>query len=173
MSEAKPLDTRFRAYAWLSGVLAVGSVVMLIGYAALPLARDALTIVDATGPIVGTSELITESRGRGYRSYRKQTIWLRAGRYGSLGASPPKYLWVDDLDRIGSGQIVRFLVDPDRSIIYEATSEGRTLLAYAAAADKLKGHGLSYLLLGAIAAGSSGFGLWRRRRHLREVIADF
>jgi len=117
---------------WLAGVVLLGLVLFFAGLASRPPERSALTTIDRVGPIGHTMPLITVSGGRhGNSTYRTQKIPLPIPGSGIVEVSPPPTLWVDGIDGLRPGQRVRFLVDPPTRTVFEVTSEGRTMLAYA------------------------------------------
>ena len=134
------------------------------------MAREQLAVADHVGPISIDTPLVQESNGRHRSNYRTQHIPLAAAGERVRIYAPAPTLWVRDTDNIRYGQQIRFLVDPDRAIVYEATSQGRTLLAYDETAENLSGSARSRLLAGlgliALAAWQLGAMILRRRRGL-------
>lgn len=124
-----------------------------------PTAREQLVLVEEKAPMIVEMPLVSYG-GLGARqtrgTYRTQEIRLYgAGRHSGL-YRPAKNLWVDDLDRVPSGQKVLFRVDPGTSLIYEATSNGRVLLSYERTAARLNEQFWQILLIG---LGLLAFGL--------------
>ncbi len=117
---------------WMVGLAMLGLILLLTGLANRPPERSGLTAAEHVGPISYTTPLATVSNGRrGNATYRTQKIPLAVPDFGLIEVSPPPTLWVDGLDNLRYGQRVRFLIDRHARIVFEATSDGRTLLAYA------------------------------------------
>ena len=164
MAERKSRDRRIWGVVWYGGLTLVGLVLAAIAFARLPPARDKLVVAEAAAPIHVTDELVRVSSGRhGTGTYRRQNIAVAGGGRGSLVVSPPRELWVPDLDRLPRGSVVRFLIDPEDRVIYEARLGERILLDYETSAGQRRGRALGGLGFGALMLALGGFGLWRRR----------
>jgi hypothetical protein len=150
------------------GAAGFGLFMALAGWQAGPLPRDRLSVAEHVGPISVEMPIISDGIGRNRGGYRTQLLPLVASGRMLQTYAPPRNLWVDDLDTIRSGQTLRFLVDPDAGLVYEATSAGRTLLAYEASAAKLRDSARNRILIGlgflAFAAWQFGKLLLRRRQ---------
>ncbi|MGE7473053.1 hypothetical protein ACQKLX_26740 [Bosea sp. NPDC003192] len=156
---AKPPDF----WAWLGAAisLVLGLWLLIAGWRTLPLARGDLLVADHVGPMSYSTPLIRVSSGRrGTATYRTQDLWLVVIsdnpriNYQQL-YRPARGLWVDGIDRLDRGQQVRFLVDPSDRLVYEATSRGKTFLAYDDTAEKLtSGAHRSFLFGFALLAGA-------------------
>jgi len=143
MAEAeKPPD--FWSYLGAAISFCLGVWLLVGGLRTLPLARGDLLVADHVGPISYSMPLMRVSSGRrGSTTYRTQDIPLVAlgdnqRIYLRKMYRPVRGLWVDGIDRLDHGQQVRFLVDPNRQLVYEATSQGKTFLAYDETAETLK-----------------------------------
>jgi len=141
---------------WLVGLVLVGLFLLLDGLTTRPPDRAALTAADHVGPISYTTPLVSYNRGRRRGNYRTQVIPLAVPGFGTIRVSPPPTLWVDDLDHLRRGQRVRFLVDPHARMVFEATTEGRTLLSYEASAESRRGRGNGAILAGLVCLGVAG-----------------
>ncbi|MDU0343494.1 hypothetical protein [Bosea rubneri] len=130
---------------WL---LLFGAAALVLGLAILaaswwkgPQSRERLSLIEHFGRMVVTTPLVRYG-GIGHRqssgTYRTQDIPLLAAGRISGTYRPVQTLWVDDLDRISRGQKLNFLVDPGRRLVYQATTNGRVLLAYEETAAKLR-----------------------------------
>ncbi len=149
---------------WLIAVTLMGLYLLAQGFAARPPERSALTAADHIGPVSYSMPLVSYSRGRSRGTYRTQLISLTLPGFGWMQVSPPPTLWVDDLDRLRADQRVRFLIDRHFRIVYEATTEGRTLLAYEASAANRRGRGLGLILAGLFCLGVAGLHGFNMRR---------
>ena len=165
--------------------LLAGAAAMALGLAMIaaswwkgPLPRERLSLIEHVGPMVVATPLVRYG-GPGHRqssgTYRTQDIPLLAAGRLSGTYRPVKTLWVDDLDRISRGQKLSFLVDPGRRLVYEATTNGRVLLAYEETAAKLNETVRQNMLFGLGFVAIGGFWLapivwrhWRRERESRE-----
>jgi hypothetical protein len=149
---------------WLIGLVLLGLFLLLKGITTHPPERAALTAADHVGPISYTTPLVSYGSGRSRGTYRTQMIPLAVPGFGGMQVSPPPTLWVDDLDRLRYGQRVQFLVDPHTRTVFEATTDGRTLLAYEASAANRRGRGGGLILAGLVCLGVAalhGFNLRR------------
>jgi hypothetical protein len=148
-----------------SGLLALGGlVVAAMSVVRLPPSREALAVAEAVAPIHVTDELVRESSGRhSSGTWRRQNISVAGGGRSYLVVSPPRTLWVPDIDRLDRGTRVRFLIDPDRRLVYEAKLGERVLLAYETSAGQQRRAALYALALAAGLVAMGGFGLWRGR----------
>jgi hypothetical protein len=150
------------AAALLAGLYCVAS-----GWANRPLPRENLAVADHVGPIDAEMPLVREGFGNRSGTYRTQRIPLAAVGQPMMTYSPPRTLWVPDIGTARYGQALRFLVDPQARLIYEATTQGRTLLSYDDSADNL-GHSARNRMLaggGLVAfAAYQAIALARRRR---------
>lgn len=176
---AKPPDF----WSWLGAAisLVLGLWLLIAGLRTLPLARGDLLVADRVGPISYSTPLMRVSKGRsGSATYRTQDLWLtaisdnRQINYQRL-YRPARGLWVDGIDRLDSGQEVRFLVDPHRQLVYEATSRGKTFLSYDATAETLTSGAYRSLLFGFALLGSVAWHLWplaRRYWHERQGTGE-
>lgn len=161
---AKPPDF----WNWLGAAisLVLGLWLLVAGWRTLPLARGDLLVADHVGPMSYSTPLIRVSSGRrGTATYRTQDLWLAAirddGRYNYRRLyRPARGLWVDDIDRLDRDQQVRFLVDPDRQLVYEATSRGKTFLAYDETAETLTGGARRSMLFGFALLAGAVWHLW-------------
>lgn len=170
---AKPPDF----WSWLGAAisLVLGLWLLLAGWRTLPLARGDLLVADHVGPMSYSTPLMRVSTGRrGTTTYRTQDLWLVVINdnprinYQQL-YRPVRGLWVDGIDRLDHGQQVRFLVDPGHKLVYEATSRGRTFLAYDDTAEALRNGARRSMLFGFALLGSVAWHLWPlARRHWRE-----
>lgn len=146
---------------------------VLAGWLARPLPREKLAIAEHVGPISVEMPIISEGIGRNRGGYRTQRLPLVASGRSLQTYSPPRTLWVDGLDNIRWGQPLRFLVDPDAGLIYEATSAGRSLLSYDESAANLQDSARNRILMGlgvlALAAWQFGTLLHRRRQDRRQT----
>lgn len=155
---AKPPD--FWAYLGSGISLLLGLWLLVGGWRTLPLARGDLLVADHVGPMSYSAPLISYRSGRsGSGTYRTQDLWLVAtGDRGHIHYKrryrPVRGLWVDGIDRLDHGQQVRFLVDPNLQLVYEATSRGKTFLSYDETAETLTGAANRQFLFGfALLAG--------------------
>lgn len=137
---AKPPDF----WSYLGAIISFGLGVWLLvgGLRTMPLARGDLLVADHVGPMSYSSPLMRVTSGRGSSTYRTQELWLVAlgddqKIYRRNMYRPVRGLWVDGIDRFDHGQQVRFLVDPRLMLVYEATSQGKTFLAYDDTAEAL------------------------------------
>lgn len=154
-------------YVWATLIAAViivfGLFVLVTGWRAMPLPREGLAVVDHIGPI----DVDTPPVAQGQGSNRTQHIPLVAAGRVEQVYSPAPTLRVDGTDQLRSGQPVRFLVDPKAGLIYEATTQGKTLLAYEDTASNLGASARNRILLGFGALVLGGFRLarahWRRQ----------
>ncbi|RXT56687.1 hypothetical protein B6S44_06445 [Bosea sp. Tri-44] len=176
---AKPPDF----WSWLGAAisLVLGLWLLIAGLRTLPLARGDLLVADHVGPINYSAPLMRVSSGRGSSTYRTQDIPLVAlgdnqQIYRQRYYRPARGLWVDGIDRLDSGQQVRFLVDPGRQLVYEATSRGKTFLAYDATAETLTSAAYRSMLFGFALLGSVAWHLkplasryWRERQGAGEA----
>lgn len=135
---------------WSAGLVLVGLVLLGLGWSGLPPSRSSLVAVEHRGRVIVTTELITEQARRGNTTYRTQRISLNVPAFGYRVVSPARTLWVDDIDRVRPDQVVRFLVDPRSDLVFEATSDGRTLLSYDETAGKRSGRGWTMMAIGLI-----------------------
>ena len=146
---------------------------VLAGWLARPLPREKLAIAEHVGPISVEMPIISEGIGRNRGGYRTQRLPLVASGRMLQTYSPPRTLWVDGLDNIRWGQPLRFLVDPDAGLIYEATSAGRSLLSYDESAANLQDSARNRILMGlgvlAFAAWQFGTLLHRRLQDRRQT----
>ncbi len=82
---------------------------------------------------------------------------------------PAPTLWVADISDLPPGTKVRYLVDPQAQLIYEAVSDGKTLLAYEATLENLSASARGRIFVGAaltvVGLCGLGFATWRRSRH--------
>ena len=164
MAEAKRRDTSVWGVVWYGGLALAGLVVAGVAFARLPPSRGALAVAEAVAPIRVTDELVRVSSGRhGFATYRKQNISVAGGGRGYLVVSPPRELWVPDIDRLDRGTKVRFLIDPHDRLIYEARLGERVLLAYETSAGQRREAALGVLGFGALLLAVGAFGLWRQR----------
>ncbi|MFC5418842.1 hypothetical protein ACFPOB_04605 [Bosea eneae] len=161
---AKPPDFWNRLGAAISLVL--GLWLLVAGWRTLRLARGDLLVADHVGPMSYSTPLIRVSSGRrGTATYRTQDLWLAAirddGQYNYRQLyRPARGLWVDDIDRLDRDQQVRFLVDPDRQLVYEATSRGKTFLAYDDTAETLTSGARRSMLFGFALLAGAVWHLW-------------
>lgn len=176
---AKPPD----AWSWLGAAISFGLGLWLLiaGLLTLPLARGDLSVSDHVGPISYSTPLMRVSSGRsGSSTYRTQELWLAAGdnrqALNRRMYRPARGLWVDGIDRLDNDQQVRFLIDPKDQLVYEATSRGKTFLAYDDTAEALtSGARRSFLFGFALLAGAVwhlwplGSRWWRERRVASEA----
>jgi hypothetical protein len=149
-----------------SGLLVLGGLVVAgMSVVRLPPSREALAVAEAVAPIHVTDELVRESGGRHSSggTWRRQNIPVAGGGRSYLVVSPPRTLWVPDIDRLAPGTVVRFLIDPDRRLVYEAKLGERVLLAYETSAGQQRRGALYALALAAGLLAMGGFGLWRGR----------
>lgn len=150
---------------WLIGVALLGLFLLIAGFAQRPPERGALTVADHVGPISYTTPLVRVSRGRrGTSTYRTQKIVLAVPGFSPIEVSPPPTLWVDGIDRLRHGQQVRFLIDPQARLVFEATSEGRTLLSFAESEGNRRGRSNGLIVAGLFCLGVAalhGFNLRR------------
>ncbi|PZR89453.1 MAG: hypothetical protein DI537_21015 [Stutzerimonas stutzeri] len=160
---AKPPDF----WNWLGAAisLVLGLWLLVAGWRTLPLARGDLLVADHVGPVSYSTPLIRVSSGRGSSTYRTQDLYLVAiGNnqqvYYQRLYRPARGLWVDDIDRLDRDQQVRFLVDPDRQLVYEATSRGKTFLAYDETAETLTGGARRSMLFGFALLAGAVWHLW-------------
>ncbi|CAN7476943.1 hypothetical protein [Bosea sp. LjRoot237] len=161
---AKPPDF----WAWLGAAisLVLGLWLLIAGLRTLPLARGDLLVADHVGPISYSTPLMRVSSGRsGSTTYRTQDLWLVAiGGNQQINYQrlyrPARGLWVDGIDRLESGQQVRFLVDPHHRLVYEATSRGRTFLSYDATAETRTSAAHRSLLFGFALLAGAVWHLW-------------
>jgi hypothetical protein len=130
------------------GATAVGLYVAATAWARFPLPREQLSVAGHVGPISIDTPLVQEGTGRNQGSYRTQRIALVATGHPLKIYSPARTLWVENTDRIRWGQPLHFLVDPDRGLIYEATTEGRTMLSYDDTVGNLSASARNRLLVG-------------------------
>jgi hypothetical protein len=156
---AKPPD--FWAYLGSGISLLLGLWLLVGGWRTMPLARGDLLVADHVGPMSYSAPLISYRSGRsGSGTYRTQDLWLVAtGDRGHIHYKrryrPVRGLWVDGIDRLDHGQQVRFLVDPNLQLVYEATSRGKTFLSYDETAETLTGAANRQFLFGfALFAGA-------------------
>lgn len=170
---AKPPDF----WSWLGAAisLVLGFWLLIAGWRTLPLARGDLLVADHVGPINYSTPLMRVSSGRsGSATYRTQDLWLVAiGDNQQINHQrlyrPARGLWVDGIDRLDSGQQVRFLVDPDRQLVYEATSRGKAFLSYDDTAAALTSGAHRALLFGFALLAGAAWHLWPlARRYWRE-----
>jgi hypothetical protein len=141
---------------WLIGIVLLGLFLLLKGFTTQPPERSALTAAEHVGPISYSTPLVSYGSGRSRGTYRTQLIPLAVPGFGGMQVSPPPTLWVDDLDRLRHGQRVQFLIDPHARMVFEATTEGRTLLSYEASAASRKGRGNGLILAGLFCLGVAG-----------------
>ncbi|MBR3190595.1 hypothetical protein [Bosea sp. (in: a-proteobacteria)] len=160
---AKPPDF----WSWLGAAisLVLGLWLLIAGWRTLPLARGDLLVADHVGPISYSTPLMRVSSGRGSSTYRTQDLWLVAiGNnqqvYFQRLYRPARGLWVDGIDRLDPGQQVRFLVDPNHQLVYEATSRGKTFLTYDDTAETLTSGARRSFLFGFALLGSVAWHLW-------------
>ena len=164
MAEGKSRDRSVWGVVWYGGLGLAGLVVVAVAFARLPPSRGNLVVAEAAAPVHVTDELVRVSSGRrGSATYRQQNIAVSGGGRGYLLVSPPRELWVPEIDRLPRGTVVRFLIDVDNRLIYEARLGERILLAYETSAGQLRGGALTGLGFGALMLAVGGFGLWRRR----------
>jgi hypothetical protein len=156
---AKPPD--FWAYLGSGISLLLGLWLLVGGWRTLPLARGDLLVADHVGPMSYSAPLISYRSGRsGSGTYRTQDLWpVATGDRGHIHYKrryrPVRGLWVDGIDRLDHGQQVRFLVDPNLQLVYEATSRGKTFLSYDETAETLTGAANRQFLFGfALFAGA-------------------
>lgn len=153
------------------GAIAVlaGLYLLASGWSGLPLSRETLAIADHVGPLDVDMPLVSEGLGRNRGNYRTQLIPLAAAGQPVKTYSPARTLWVSDTGTVRFGQTLRFLVDPQAGLIYEATSQGRTLLHYDETAANLRSSARMRMLFGAallvFAAYQAATILLRRRRN--------
>jgi hypothetical protein len=162
---------------WLGAAisLVLGLWLLIAGWRTLPLARGDLLVADHVGRMSYSTPLMRVSTGRrGTATYRTQDLRLVVIsdnpriNYQQL-YRPARGLWVDGIDRLDHGQQVRFLVDPGRRLVYEATSRGRTFLAYDDTAEALTSGAHRSLLFGFILLAGVVWHLWPlASRHWRE-----
>lgn len=176
---AKPPDF----WAWLGAAisLVLGLWLLVAGWRTLPLARSDLFVADHVGPMSYSTPLMRVSSGRrGTATYRTQDLWLAAirddGRYNYRRLyRPARGLWVDGIDRLDKDQQVRFLVDPGHQLVYEATSRGKTFLAYDDTAEALRSAANRQFLFGFGLLAGAIWQLWplasRRWREQRNAGA--
>jgi len=161
-----------------AAMLALGIIVVAASWWKGPLSRERLSLIEQFGPMTVATPLVRYG-GPGHRqssgTYRTQDIPLLAAGRISGTYRPAKTLWVDDLDRIPRSQKLSFLVDPGRRLVYEATTNGRVLLAYEETAAKLNETVRQNMLFGLGFVAIGGFWLapivwrhWRRERESRE-----
>ena len=160
---AKPPDS----WSWLGAAISFGLGLWLLiaGLLTLPLARGDLTVSDHVGPISYSSPLIRVSSGRsGSSTYRTQELWLAAGdnrqALNRRMYRPVRGLWVDGIDRLDNDQQVRFLIDPKDQLVYEATSRGKTFLAYDETAEALTRSAWRSILFGLALFATIAWHLW-------------
>lgn len=153
MGQAKPTPL---GVLWCAGLVLVGLGLIGFGWSSLPPARALLSVVEQRGQPRVSTELITEQSRHGNTSYRTQRISLNVPGFGARIVSPARTLWVDDIDRVRPDQVISFLVDPVTDILFEATTEGRTLLAYDTTAGARSGRGWTLIAIGFVmlAAGA-------------------
>ncbi|QCK85728.1 hypothetical protein E8L99_08105 [Phreatobacter aquaticus] len=151
---------------WSIGLIAAGIVLLGWGWSTLPPGKTVLTVVEQIGPPSVTTELIREYSRRGDTTYRTQRIALQVPGKGVHIVSPARTLWVGDLDTVRRDQAVRYLVDLDQQIVFEATTDGRTLLAYEQTAGNRTGYGRALMIIGLIMLVIGAFQLaplWRQQ----------
>ena len=156
---AKPPD--FWAFLGSGISLLFGLWLLVGGWRTLPLARGDLLVADHVGPLNYSAPLISYRSGRsGSGTYRTQDLSLVATGDGPRiylrrYYRPVRGLWVDGIDRLDHDQQVRFLVDPNLRLVYEATSRGKTFLAYDDTAEALRSAANRQFLFGfALFAGA-------------------
>ncbi len=141
---------------------------VLSGWQASPLPRDRLSVAEHVGPISVEMPIVSSGIGRNRGGYRTQLLPLVASGRMLQTYAPPRNLWVDGLGDIRWGQPLRFLVDPDAGLVYEATSAGKILLSYDRSFAKLSESARNRSLIGlgflAFAAWQLGTLLHRRRQ---------
>lgn len=161
---AKPPDF----WSWLGAAisLVLGLWLLIAGWRTLPLARGDLLVADHLGPISYDTPLMRVSSGRsGSATYRTQDLRLVAigtnqQIYHQRLYRPARGLWVDGIDRLDPGQQVRFLVDPGHKLVYEATSRGKTFLAYDDTAEALTSGARRSFLFGLALLAGAVWHLW-------------
>lgn len=156
--------------------LAFGCFLLGAAWQKRPLSKEQLSLIEQVGPLYVQMPLVRYGRlGRreSTGTYRTQDIMLTSGRI-SGAYRPPRYLWVDDLDRVQRGQKLRFLVDPHDRVVYEAVTNGKKLLSYEESAANLndsaqKGfmYALGFLAMGGFLVAPV---MWRRW-HMRETLS--
>lgn len=156
-------------------MLALGVIVVAVSWWKGPLSRERLSLIEQVGPMNVATPLV-QYGGPGPRqssgTYRTQDIPLfAAGRISGI-YRPARTLWVGDLDRIPRGQRLSFLVDPDRRLVYEATTSGRVLLAYEETAAKLNDTVRRNMLFGLAFVAIGGFWVGRIARRRREYARE-
>ncbi len=150
---------------WLVGVALLGLFLLIAGFAQRPPDRNALVAADHVGPISHTTPLVRVSRGRrGTSTYRTQKILLAVPGFGPIEVSPPPTLWVDGIDNLRYGQQVRFLIDPNMRLVFEATSEGRTFLAFAESKANRRRRSNGLLVAGLFCLGMAALHGFNMRR---------
>ncbi|HEY8564753.1 MAG TPA: hypothetical protein VIL65_04580 [Beijerinckiaceae bacterium] len=161
----------FKDVLWrvmLAGLLAGGLIMLFVGWRMLPPSRMRLVAVEQTAPVSVRREIVTAQQRRGHTHTPTQRVGLNLPGTGPATLSPPLGLWIEDLDALPRGQRIRFLVSPSQSTIYEVTTGDRTLLRYAAAADRQDAGGRARLLVGlvlaAIGAGNLAYLRWKARQ---------
>ena len=171
---AKPPDF----WAWLGAAisLVLGLWLLVAGWRTLPMARGDLLVADHVGPISYDTPLMRVSSGRrGSATYRTQDLWLVVRgdnpriNYQQL-YRPARGLWVDGIDRLDAGQQVRFLVDPGHKLVYEATSRGKTFLAYDDTAETLTSGARRSFLFGFALLAGAVWHLWPLARRHRQQL---
>ncbi len=164
MGEGKPREPSLWGAVWFGGIALAGLVLAIYCLLRLPPARASLAAAEAVAPIHVTDELVHETRRRGASTWRRQNVAVAGAGRGHLVVSPPRTLWVPDIDRLDRGTKVRFLIDPDARLIYEARLGERVLLSYETSAGSRRGAALGGLGFAGLMLAVGGFGLWRERR---------
>ena len=164
MVDTKDSEPSLGAVLWFAGLALAGLVIAAMAFRALPVAREALAVAEAVAPVYAADEWVQEGSGKwGTTPRRRQDIAVAGSGRGYLIVSPPRSLRVPDIDRLPQGIPLRFLIDPERRLIYEARLGERVLLAYAKSAEALRNPALAVLAGSLAVAAAGGFGLWRRR----------
>ncbi|MGA0597174.1 hypothetical protein [Enterovirga sp. CN4-39] len=164
MVDTKDSEPSLGAVLWFGGLALAGLVIAVMAFRALPVAREALAVAEAVAPVYAADEWVREGGGKwGTTTRRRQDIAVAGSGRGYLIVSPPRSLRVPDIDRLPQGIPLRFLIDPERRLIYEARLGERVLLAYAKSAEALRNPALAVLAGSLAVAAAGGFGLWRRR----------
>ncbi|MGX1743095.1 hypothetical protein ACWIEX_16230 [Bosea sp. NPDC055353] len=128
-----------------------------------------MSVAEHVGPISVEMPIISDGIGRNRGGYRTQLLPLVASGRMLQTYAPPRNLWVDGLGNIRWGQPLRFLVDPDAGLVYEATSAGKILLlsydrSFANLSESARNRSLIGLGFLAFAAWQLGTLLYRRRQ---------
>lgn len=133
---------------WWAGVGFVGLAIFAYGLGSGPPARDALIAIEQEAPLE-VNRVLIEGWGRNPDNYFTQRIRIDLPGHGRVTVSPAGRFLIGEIEELRRGT-VRLLVEPRHRQVYEASVDGRVLIAYEAVSGRLRVGGRWIMLIGAL-----------------------